>query len=247
MKNDFGHSNSQMSKFIIGGFLVAFGLVFFLKQAGIFFPGWLFSWPMILIVIGLFTGAKHQYRYDKGWIIVLGIGVFFLLRQIFPDNNVFHFVWPMAIIAVGLWILLSSNQLWKPDKRYSGYSYDDYEEKNFINSSNDVMEDVVIFGASKKQILSKNFRGGEVVNIFGGIELNFLNADLTADAELEIVQVFGGVKLVVPSNWDIAVSEVVTVFGGIEDKRRQVHPTYDKRLVIKGTAIFGGIEIHTYA
>jgi predicted membrane protein len=249
MKNDIRLSPSKLGKLIIGGLLVSIGTLFLLKQFGFLFPVWLFSWPMILIVIGLFSGAKHQYRYDKGWLIITGIGVFFLLRRIYPDTAVFQYLWPVAIIGAGLWVLLSSNQLWKSDKTYSKPWYTNTETDTNTAGvySNDVMDDVVIFGASNKQVLSKNFKGGEVVNIFGGIQLNFLNADIVDGAEIEIVQIFGGVKLIVPSNWDIVIAEVVTVFGGIDDKRRQPNPMYDKRLIIKGVAIFGGIEIHTYA
>lgn len=36
---------------------------------------------------------------------------------------------------------------------------------------------------------------------------------------LEITTIFGGTKLIIPSNWEIK-SEAVMIFGGIEDKRR---------------------------
>src|SRR5690606_24157016 len=98
-----------------------------------------------------------------------------------------------------------------------------------------------IFGGSNKNILSKNFKGGNVVNIFGGSDLNLSQADIKGKAVLEITAIFGGTKLIVPSNWDVR-PEIVTVFGGIEDKR-QISPaseTPEKILVLKGTVIFGG-------
>jgi hypothetical protein len=53
--------------------------------------------------------------------------------------------------------------------------------------------------------------------------------------------------LLVPSNWSIK-SEAVTIFGGIEDKRRMQTMTEapDKSLVIRGTVIFGGIDIKSF-
>lgn len=61
---------------------------------------------------------------------------------------------------------------------------------------------------------------------------------------LEITTIFGGTKLIIPSNWEIK-SEAVMIFGGIEDKRRMQTITGqpEKTLILKGTVLFGGIEI----
>jgi predicted membrane protein len=59
--------------------------------------------------------------------------------------------------------------------------------------------------------------------------------------------VFGGIKLIVPSNWDVKF-ENTAVFGNMEDKRRiqNLNADASKQLVIDGTAVFGGIEITNY-
>jgi len=51
----------------------------------------------------------------------------------------------------------------------------------------------------------------------------------------------------VPSHWMVK-SEIVTIFGGVEDKRvmSTVIDTPDKVLILKGTVIFGGIEIKNF-
>jgi hypothetical protein len=53
--------------------------------------------------------------------------------------------------------------------------------------------------------------------------------------------------MLVPSNWAIK-SEVVTIFGGIEDKRRMqaITEAPEKTLFLKGTVIFGGIDIKSF-
>ena len=96
-------------------------------------------------------------------------------------------------------------------------------------------------------ILSKNFKGGDIVNIFGGSEIDLTQADMTTPAILEVTAIFGGATLIVPSNWAIK-SEAVTIFGGIGDKRKIVPTTESptKTLVLKGTMIFGGMEIKSY-
>jgi hypothetical protein len=73
-----------------------------------------------------------------------------------------------------------------------------------------------------------------------------MQADLKGRAKIEVVQVFGGTKIIVPANWTIH-SEMVAIFGGIEDKRPpQLNAIPDKILVIVGTSIFGGIDIKSF-
>ncbi|MOA33851.1 hypothetical protein D3C78_1551840 [compost metagenome] len=64
---------------------------------------------------------------------------------------------------------------------------------------------------------------------------------------MDIENVFGGTKLLVPANWEVKV-ETVSVFGGVNDKR-PVMPASDapsKIMIIKGTCVFGGIDIKSY-
>ncbi|HWY98185.1 MAG TPA: LiaF domain-containing protein, partial [Bacteroidia bacterium] len=99
---------------------------------------------------------------------------------------------------------------------------------------------------ARKTILSKNFAKGEIVNIFGGTEINFMQADINGTAVVDVVAVFGGVKLIVPPDWDVRIN-VVHIFAGTVDKR-QFHTasTSKKVLLVNGTAVFGGIDIRSY-
>jgi hypothetical protein len=86
-----------------------------------------------------------------------------------------------------------------------------------------------------------------VVAIFGGCELNLSHSDFKDTITLEVVAIFGGIKIIVPPNWEIK-SEAAAIFGGIDDKRA-VAPFGEgprKILVIKGLALFGGVDIKNY-
>jgi hypothetical protein len=73
-----------------------------------------------------------------------------------------------------------------------------------------------------------------------------MQSDIHGRVHLEVVQVFGGTKIIVPANWSVH-SEMVAIFGGIEDKRPpQLNAAPDKVLVIQGTSIFGGIDIKSF-
>ena len=48
---------------ILAGLLLAsYGGLFLMRELGVELPALLFSWPMILIGIGLYTGARHNFR-----------------------------------------------------------------------------------------------------------------------------------------------------------------------------------------
>ncbi|MGN6178020.1 MAG: LiaF transmembrane domain-containing protein [Mucilaginibacter sp.] len=115
------------------------------------------------------------------------------------------------------------------------------------HSGDDVLDTVSVFGNIVKTVFSKNFRGGDVVNIFGGTELDLTQADINGRVIIDIVQIFGGSKIIVPSNWQV-VSDTAAVFAGIDDKRIKAGVIQDpnKILVIKGVSIFAGIDIRSY-
>ena len=114
-------------------------------------------------------------------------------------------------------------------------------------TGDDYLDTVSVFGGVKKTILSKDFKGGEVVNIFGGAELDFTQADITGRVILDITQIFGGTKIIIPSHWQV-VSDIAAVFGSIDDKRMRstAAPNSEKILVLKGVSIFAGVDIRSY-
>lgn len=112
----------------------------------------------------------------------------------------------------------------------------------------DVIDSTSFMGGVKKNILSKNFKGGEITNVFGGAEINLSQADFEQSVTLEMTNIFGGTRLIVPANWEIS-SELVSVVGSIEDKRptqSNVSSDVKKVLILKGTTVFGGIDIKSY-
>lgn len=261
MQND-QNPNKKSGKTIIGFILLAVGCVLLLRTLDIFFlPGYLFSFPMLLIIIGVYIGARKGYQKPVPFILIL-LGFIFLSQRILPDDwDMGRFVWPLAIIGFGLWIVLKPGKgkgFQNPtdwDKRIDPVTgeetgaeagYNPFTKQDAYRSMEDSISAVSIFGGVKKNIVSKNFKGGEVVNFFGGCELNLMQADIQGRVKLEVTQVFGGTKIIIPANWTIQ-SDMVAVFGGIEDKRLQAgEPNPDKVLVIDGTSVFGGIDIRSF-
>jgi hypothetical protein len=227
-----------------GLIVVAVGTILLAKSVGVFFPYWLISWPMFMIALGLYIGVRHHFR-NPGFLIPMAIGTVFLTDMIMPEADLHNYMLPFFIIIIGLVMILRSRSKADNDPLFSML---DRNKVNPDKGDSGVFESVTIFGENKHQVLSKDFKGGESVCVFGGAEINLTQADINGRVPLEMVQVFGGTKLIVPAHWKIETEEVVTIFGGLNDKRHFNNTVVDatKVLVLRGTTLFGGIDIKSF-
>ena len=79
--------NNRNDRFWTGLVLIIIGAVLLIEKMGADLPYWLFTWPMILIVIGVVSGLKHGFK-NASWLIMICIGGFFLADEIITDINV---------------------------------------------------------------------------------------------------------------------------------------------------------------
>jgi predicted membrane protein len=209
---------------------------------------------MIVIVVGLSIGFKHNFRVG-GWIPVVVVGGIFLLGDIYNwPYNTAKFIWPVVLIGIGISVLVGKNceHVHKKNRKYSNFKEDDTSSlTSATTSSDDILNVSAVFGSVNRVVTSKNFRGGEISSVFGGVELNFTKADINGTAVLAIDVIMGGCEIVVPSNWKVMI-ELTTVMGGVEDKRpveflSSGNTGIEKTLILRGACIMGGIEIKSYA
>ncbi len=248
-------SNHRGGRALGGLIVVAVGVILLLKQMSIvIFPHWLFTWPVLLMVWGLFIGARHGFRGWGGWLIMTLVGAVFLIRDYFPQYEVADYIWPLAIIVVGIYLMVRPRRHWDWEDMHEKHRHKYWKkwEKwqdavNMPPSGDDFIDSTSVFGGVHKVIVSKNFKGGDIVNIFGGCDLNLTQADFTGTVTIELVQIFGGAKIIVPTDWKIIVN-TSSIFGGVEDKRPPslIKENPEKTLIIDGTSIFAGISIQCY-
>lgn len=261
--------NNNGSRIWIGLFILVAGFLLLAYKMGAPLPYWLFSWPIILIGIGLIIGIQNRFQSSAPYILIL-IGTVFLLKE----NHIFNFkiyLFPIILMIVGASFLFSSKgdrrrhrRFMKnnPDDDVTGFARDesytaspkDAPRSNFIlmdegttTHPEENLQVNAILGGIKKNILSKNFTGGTITCFMGGAELNFLHADMQKPVIIECNNIFGGTKILIPSNWDIK-NDITAIFGGVEDKRKftNVEVNHNKTIYLKGTCLFGGIEITNY-
>lgn len=229
-----------------GLIIIGIGVVLLLRKMDIIIPDWILSWQMILVYIGVAIGVGSDFKKPASWILI-GLGLIFLVNDLYYiPFQIREYFWPLLIIAIGLIVLV------RPRKKKS-YHINSGEEDTvtdptgFSTERGHKIDSVSIFNGLKKRVVSKNFKGGESVSVFGGTEINLLQADFEGTVELECVVVFGGAKLIVPPNWEVRV-DITSILGGVEDKRVssvQVVPD-DKVLILTGVVVFGGLDIVSY-
>ena len=237
-----------------GLFLVGAGILLFAFKMGAPLPGWLFTWPVLLIAIGLLIGIRHNFKNPGAFILII-IGSLNLVDRLNPGFNFHTYIAPLIFILLGLVFIFRPTRTCKHGpkwKRGEEPVYANNEPLNLAqdekkNDDSDYINSISVFGGVKKNILTKNFKGGEITCFMGGAEFNLSQADIQQHVVLEVTQVFGGTKLIIPANWHVK-TEVVTVFGGIEDKRplQAGNIDYNKVLELVGTTVFGGIDIRSY-
>jgi len=226
-------------RIVIGGFILLMGVAFLLSNFDMIdfnIPQFIFSWPTILIVIGAIIIINSN---DVAGYMLASLGILFLLGKYYGFNP-WNF-WPVLLIVVGMYILLNVNKRPKncarPTSSRGGKG---------VDLNDDFIDEIAIFGGGKKYINSKNFLGGKTTAIFGGLELDLLDAQLApGEQTLDMLAIFGGVSFFIPRDWKVVV-KLTPIFGGFSDERRR-EPSFsdsnDKVFIIKGLVLFGGGEI----
>lgn len=226
------------NKVLIGVVLVLAGLFLILRNTGIF-PDFIdnvvFSWPMLLVTIGLVLTLSSAEK--TAGIIVMAVGGFFMIPLVFRETfHMYNMFWPAIFIIVGILFIVSRR------KGFAGGSSKGMTGDDYIDYVN-------IFSGGDRQVVSQNFRGGKISAVFGGTELDLTKARLAPGRnEIEIACVFGGATIIVPDTWFVTI-EVTPILGGFSDSRkltpgRTVDST--SQLVIKGAVVFGGGEVKSY-
>jgi len=221
--------------FAWGGVILFVGVVLLLDHMGVISAeGLLRFWPMILILFGIVNLLNECSRV---WGICLLIaGVLLQLGRFGIVKVTWAVLWPVLVIGVGLSLMWGSLKARRAT-----------EGRDQVSAGPGALNEVAVFSGVEKRIMGKNFRGGRLVAIFGGIEIDLWQAEMEGDtAVLHVDAIFGGVELRVPDTWLVS-SEGQGIFGGYSDTTR-LNPPNDpsrprKTLVVRGMALFGGVEI----
>ncbi len=249
-----------------GAILIIFGILLLADNFDIFYyltphhfpPFRLFSWPVIMLIVGTIVLSNNS-RSFWGWFFIIIGGTNVLSRFMdFSFRSVITDFWPILLIGLGLLLLFKRRE---HRTLHFDMNFTDDEHSKIFNhihdrksngektqsgiTNGDEIDIVAIFNAVKRRVVSDNFIGGRISALFGGVDL-FLNDSKLAKGEqvIDISCLFGGVDLYVPRDWRVIV-KTVTIFGGFDDNRFQdaSKAADDRVLIIRGFILFGGGDI----
>lgn len=236
-------------RLVLGGLLILVGIFLLGEKFNFWFlPGWIFSWQMILIVIGVFALLNKDNPMPG--IVLLCVGGFFLLNDYFyPVFFQLLRFWPVLFIIAGLVVIFSLSRCRPRTRRERAATWQNKHRCGQKESHEDVLDEVAVFGGGNRKIVSENFKGGRLTAIFGGSEIDLTQASLAEGVNvLEVTAMFGGWELHVPASWNLEI-RITPIFGGFSDKRHvyAADPVDNTRkLVITGVVIFGGGDIKDF-
>ena len=239
------------SKFYLGIVFILIGIGALFQQLGFLDLGNLISmwWPLILIGAGIMQLSSKPISKTSG-ITLLVVGALFQMRKLNIINvSLVKFFWPAIIIAIGVSMLMPKT-LKKEDHEFSKREDHEFRKKedhefSKIEIDEDILDNLALFSGVKSRNISKNFRGGSLVALFGGIDMDLRDAYiLNSGARIDITAAFGGVNIIVPPEWKVVVKGI-PIFGGWSNKTRgknYINPDAPV-LTLNCFVAFGGVDI----
>ncbi len=242
MKNNRNLSTNNITAGVI---LLLVGAFMLFQRMDIFDITWIFSWPVIIIIFGIFTLVRSRFTNGFGVFLIL-FGTFILIKK---ENLIPYYyepyLIPIGLMALGIYFIIARGG----KKNIDFWSKENWSltGKNKFEDDSDVIHADALFANVQRRMLSQNFKGGKVSATFGGADIDLSKADLVDGATLHVEVTFGGMKLIIPPHWEVK-ADISNTFAGVEDKRA-FPPTGEvsnKVLRITGSVTFGGLEIKSY-
>lgn len=210
--------------------VIVIGAIFLLQSLNIMHLGHFIGdwWPLILIVGG-FLKIQNNDRRNGSILFIIGLVLLSATLNFINWGSIFR-LWPLAVLYVGFSMLLKSQG--KPGLSFSSVSESD---DDFVQAS-------AIFSGVDKVIHTDNFKGANIMTIFGGVDLDLRKAKaIETGCVINVTALFGGAEIMVPENWNVIISGT-PIFGAIEDKT--MGGTEDSiNVTLNCTVAFGGLEI----
>jgi predicted membrane protein len=228
--NDKNYSMTSQS--IVGIVVLLLGVVLTLGNFDIINSSSVLRyWPALLVVFGAIRAVQPGRSSGRVFgIVIAGVGALMLLERMEVIWFELWDLWPLILILVGGSLMLRNSRHQKREEKESSMEY---------------ITGTAILGGIEQRNSSLYFKGGSVSAIMGGYQIDLRDADIPENGEavFEVFALMGGIELKVPEDWSV-VLEGSAFLGGFESKARG-SGRGNKRFVIRGQAILGGVEVRS--
>lgn len=221
---------SRLTPQLVMGLLVLLaGVLFTLDNLGIVDArAYLRYWPAGLIAIGVLK--LWQSRRGSGVFaafLFIGAGIWLLLQSARIVSVELWDLWPLLLIFFG------ASLVWHGLRGRRAQAGVD---------SAATISGLAVLGGIHRGNNSREFRGGDLTAVLGGCEIDLRQAAINGEAVLDVFAMWGGIEIRVPDDWSVS-GRIVPILGGFEDKTRPAPGASTHRLIVRGFAIMGGIDI----
>ena len=207
------------TRLIIGIFLAALGVLMALDNLNVIDADSILRfWPLLLIAIGIAKINDETSRGLGGAAIVAGV-ILLVWTTHFIRFSIFD-LWPLLIVAAGV-VIVAQAIGYRPSMPEGGW--------------------YALLTHRKLIVDSRDFRGGRILALLGGVDLDLSGADIaTSPAVIELLVFMGGIEMLVPDGWEI-VGDAIPFMGGMDIKVRSIRS--GKQLILRGLVMMGGVEV----
>jgi predicted membrane protein len=230
--------------------LIAGGLLLLSFNTQFLNPAWkpfVFSWPMLLFVIGASYVCRNHFTLG---MILGAVGYFFLMEKaswIFSGDFAFEqfasTYWPALMIVAGVLLLLGILTGCSGRFRRSYCCKEPAATGENENSDGKINYHFVCSG-TEQVILNPVFKGGSIDVICGGVELDLRRTSLAeGDTFLYVKAICGGVEITAPDHWEIELRSKAFVGGVYDSRAKDMAKDPARKLILIANAMFGGIEV----
>lgn len=238
----------SLPRLVLGLSVIAVGMILCLDRLGLLAGVEVLRyWPLALVAIGI--AKVIEGRSDSAvlagvvWVVA---GGWLLAYQLGWVHVGFWDLWPLLLVALGLRMILASVRGGGLSGRSRGASPDGSvgEPASARAPDSDAMVSCfALLSGLKRSSQSDRFRGGDLTAVMGGCEIDLTGAGIAdGEAVVDVFALWGGVVIRVPREWAVS-GRVMPLLGGFEDKTAPPVSGAAPRLVVKGLAIMGGVEV----
>ena len=201
---DIDFKEKRTNGYLIATLFIIVGILFLLRNLGMIDPSLfdlLVSWPMLLVVSGIFM---IFHRNPVGGMLLVGVGVYFLFPQLnWITNDFLRIYWPLGLILLGLVIMLKRKDSIRTKKHKRPFNHPPFghrkpnDEINYETDNGFVSVDTT-FNSVRHIVLDPVFKGADIDVSFGNVILDLKKTTLEADETIiNIDSSFSGVVIYV--------------------------------------------------